>query len=193
MNKIDKYIQRFADESTHSKTTERRYYYVNNHSLRVSEHIALGANGTEWSIVIDSSNPDRYILYDPRSYHLSAMDYEETKTFVKGWVMMSKTSCKKSKYINDDTGIMGTIQSLVDKISNLETKRKTLNDIIDLTKLTKAQISHIQDMILDNKIKADKIQVDLQANAALLSLSDFTRAQQCTIKSFIKQNAQQTQ
>lgn len=192
MNKIDKYILRFADESMHSKTTESRYYYVNSHSLRVSDHISISSNGTEWSIVLDSSNPDNYILYDPRTFHLSVMDYEEAKTFVKGWALMSRTSCRKTKYVNDDANVVGAIKSLLDKISNNEAKRKNLNDVIDLTKLTKVQIKQVQEMILENKIKAEKIQDDLQDNPALLSLSDFTKAQQSAIKSFIKQNTTQS-
>lgn len=188
MNKIDKYILRFADENMHSKTTESRYYYVNSHSLRVSDHISLSTNGTEWSIVIDSSNPDNYILYDPKTYHLSVMDYEKAKTFVKGWVLMSRTSCRKTKCVNDDANVVVAIRSLLDKLSNNEAKRKALNDVIDLTKLTKTQIKQVHEMILENTIKAGKIEDDLQKNPALLSLSDFTRAQQCTIRTFIKQN-----
>lgn len=189
MNRIDRYILRFTKDVDHSNTTESRYYNVNNHTLRVSDHIILSRKTAEWSIVTDSINPDKYILYDPETYHLSVMDYEEAKTFVKGWVMMSKTACRKTKANNDSLDIVSSVMSLVDRINNKERKASSLNDIIDLTKLTMPQLKQVQKMILDNELNARKIRDTINETPSILSLDSFTKGQQKTIRGFITQNS----
>ena len=193
MDRIDKYILRFTDKVEQSKSTESRYYNVNNHILRISDHIALSAKSAEWTIVFDSSNPDNYVLYDPETYHLSVMDYEEAKTFVKSWVLMSKTACKKGKTINDSVGLTGMIFSLIEKLNCQESKKKSLNDLIDLTKLTKSQIEQVQKMILDNNIIINNVQDQIHENPRVLQMSDFSKKQQNIIKSFIGQAQRQSE
>lgn len=191
MDRIDKYILRFTDKVDHSKTTNSRYYDVNKHVLRVSDHIALSAKCAEWSIILDSANPKNYILYSPKTYHLSVLSYDEAKAFVKTWVLMSKTACNRTASINDSDTLMHLIKSLFDKIQAKEQKADSINKVIDLTKLTQTQIKKVQTMILDNMLSFNNIKDTLAKEPDLesISLSSFTKSQQSAIMQFLKQNA----
>lgn len=61
MNKIDKYLRRFAYKIETSETKESRYYTIGDLIVRVSNHIGKNSSGNI-SIIIDRNN---YILYVP--------------------------------------------------------------------------------------------------------------------------------
>ncbi len=83
MNKIDKYLRRFAYKIETSKTKESRYYTIGDLIVRVSNHIGKNSSGNI-SIIIDRNN---YILYVPSTNKVSLISYEECKTLIRGIVL----------------------------------------------------------------------------------------------------------
>ena len=77
MHKLDKYCRRFADDVIESDRS--RYYKINNHVLRISDHIGMNSSGL-FSIVIKGN---QYILHHPNSGSVEILDYNEVKAFVK--------------------------------------------------------------------------------------------------------------
>lgn len=83
MNKIDKYLRRFAYKIETSETKESRYYTIGDLIVRVSNHIGKNSSGNI-SIIIDRNN---YILYVPSTNKVSLISYEECKTLIRGIVL----------------------------------------------------------------------------------------------------------
>lgn len=79
MNKIDKYLRRFAYKIETSETKESRYYTIGDLIVRVSNHIGKNSSGNI-SIIIDRNN---YILYVPSTNKVSLISYEECKTLIR--------------------------------------------------------------------------------------------------------------
>lgn len=83
MNKIDKYLRRFAYKIETSETKESRYYTIGDLIVRVSNHIGKNSS-RNISIIIDRNN---YILYVPSTNKVSLISYEECKTLIRGIVL----------------------------------------------------------------------------------------------------------
>ena len=83
MNKIDKYLRRFAYKIETSETKESRYYTIGDLIVRVSNHIGKNSSGNI-SIIIDRNN---YVLYVPSTNKVSLNSYEECKTLIRGIVL----------------------------------------------------------------------------------------------------------
>lgn len=73
MNKIDKYLRRFAYKIETSETKESRYYTIGDLIVRVSNHIGKNSSGNI-SIIIDRNN---YILYVPSTNKVSLVKENE--------------------------------------------------------------------------------------------------------------------
>ena len=69
MHKLDKYCRRFTNDFVESDRS--RYYNINNHILRISDHIGMSSSGL-FSIVIKGN---QYILHHPNSDNLSSSFY----------------------------------------------------------------------------------------------------------------------
>lgn len=191
LNKIDKYISKFADKVEYSQTTNSKYYYVCGHCLRVSDHGGFNSQ-YQWSIVLDQRNPDNYILMGSSATSMTVMTYEETKSFVKSWVMMSQTTPAKLK--NDKDEILSKINYKLGEIqSYIAAKPKIANDIVDLSKLTLEQLKTVQSLVLENQLRKNQIEVASEENSQIISMDEFTKGQMCMIKSFLKQNQRKTQ
>lgn len=162
LTKIDKYVSKFADKADYSSTTNSRYYYVCNHCLRISDHGSFNP-GCDWSIIFDQRNPSNYILMGGRTTSLTVLNYEEVKSFVKSWVLMSQTT--PAKMMDKDTKILSQINAKLGEIKNLiSTEPKSADDLVDTLKLTVGK-------------KSQAIEMD-----------DFTPSQRNTILSFLRQN-----
>ena len=83
MNKIDKYLRRFAYKIVTSESKQSRYYTIGELIVRVSDHIGRNSDG-DISIIIDREN---YILYVPTTNKVSLISYEECKTLIRGIVL----------------------------------------------------------------------------------------------------------
>lgn len=83
MNKIDKYLRRFAYKIETSESKQSRYYIIGDLIIRVSDHIGKNSSGNI-SIIIDREN---YILYVPSTNKVSLISYEDCKTLIKGIVL----------------------------------------------------------------------------------------------------------
>lgn len=77
MHKLDKYCRRFTDDFIES--TRSRYYKINNHVLRISDHIGMSSSGL-FSIIIKGN---QFILHHPNSGSVEILNYEGVKAFVK--------------------------------------------------------------------------------------------------------------
>ncbi len=77
MHKLDKYCRRFTDN--YVKSTRSRYYRMNGHVLRISDHISMNTNAL-FAIII---RPEGYILHHPSSGHCDIISYKEALAFVK--------------------------------------------------------------------------------------------------------------
>lgn len=80
MNKIDKYLRRFAYKIVTSESKQSRYYTIGELIVRVSDHIGRNSDGNI-SIIIDRGN---YILYVPTTNKVSLIPYEDCKALIKG-------------------------------------------------------------------------------------------------------------
>lgn len=190
LNKIDKYISKFADKVEHSQTTNSKYYYVCGNCLRVSDHGGFNPQ-YQWSIILDQRNPDNYILMGSPATSMTVMTYEETKSFVKSWVMMSQTIPAKLK--NDKDDILSRINcKLGDIQSYISAKPKIANDVVDLSKLTFKQLEMVQSLVLENQLSKNKIEVVSEENSKVISMDEFTKGQMSTIRAFLKQNQKKT-
>lgn len=83
MNKIDKYLRRFAYKIVTSESKQSRYYTIGELIVRVSDHIGRNSDG-DISIIIDREN---YILYVPTTNKVSLIPYEDCKALIKGIVL----------------------------------------------------------------------------------------------------------
>lgn len=83
MNKIDKYLRRFAYKIETSESKQSRYYTIGDLIIRVSDHIGKNSSGNI-SIIIDREN---YILYVPSTNKVSLIPYEDCKALIKGIVL----------------------------------------------------------------------------------------------------------
>lgn len=81
MHKLDKYCRRFTNNFVESNRS--RYYNINNHILRISDHIGMSSSGL-FSIVIKGN---QYILHHPNSGSVEILNYEGVKAFVKVFAM----------------------------------------------------------------------------------------------------------
>ena len=77
MHKLDKYCRRFTNDFIES--TRSRYYKINNHVLRISDHIGMSSSGL-FSIIIKGN---QFILHHPNSGSVEILNYEGVKAFVK--------------------------------------------------------------------------------------------------------------
>ena len=162
LTKIDKYISKFADKVDYSSTTNSRYYYVCNHCLRISDHGSFKP-GCDWSIIFDQRNPNNFILMGGKTASLTVLKYEEIKSFVKSWVLMSQTTPAKMK--DDNNKILEKINLNLEEIrSIISTEPKSADDLVDVSKLTIGKASQA------------------------IEMNEFTRGQRTTILSFLRQN-----
>lgn len=112
--KLDKYLTKLCDKVVVSKSTVSRYYYVKDHVLRVSDHISYNLLGTDYSIVIDPSHNDNYIIFNPATLMCTSMNYDELKQFVKSWCTLKRISVLNDGFFSRFTPAqMNTINSFI--------------------------------------------------------------------------------
>ena len=112
MNKIDKYLRRFAYKIETSETKESRYYTIGDLIVRVSNHIGKNSSGNI-SIIIDRNN---YILYVPSTNKVSLISYEECKTLIRGIVLHA------SLFLVGDSTYQKSLVKENEELSNLKQK-----------------------------------------------------------------------
>ena len=98
-----------------------------------------------------------------KSTSLTVLKYEEIKSFVKSWVLMSQTTPAKMK--DDNNKILEKINLNLEEIrSIISTEPKSADDLVDVSKLTIGKASQA------------------------IEMNEFTRGQRTTILSFLRQN-----
>lgn len=79
MDKINKYIEKFATESSVSQSGKSVYYQIGDKVLRVSDHIGKNSDGAFQIIV----RPNGYLIYHPASGTINICDYRQVQEFVR--------------------------------------------------------------------------------------------------------------
>lgn len=155
MNKIDKYLRRFAYKVVTSESKQSRYYTIGELIVRVSDHIGKNSSGNI-SIIIDREN---YILYVPSTNKVSLIPYEDCKALIKGIVLhatlflVGEPSFQKS-LVKENQELKTQVKTLECKIRALEkiSKCDCTDDIsIDTIKvilngLTKGQKKRVKEL-----------------------------------------------
>lgn len=151
MNKIDKYLRRFAYKIETSENKQSRYYTIGNLVIRVSDHIGKNSDGNI-SIIIDREN---YILYVPSTNKVSLIPYEDCKALIKGIVLhatlflVGEPSFQRS-LVKENQELKAQIKVLEHKIRVLEKPAKddasadTIKAV--LNSLTKGQKKRVKEL-----------------------------------------------
>ena len=79
LDKVDKYIMKFADAVEFSAISVSRYYKVCGKILRVSDHIGNTSDGVYHIIV----KPNGYLIHHPNSGTVNIVTYEQVKEFIR--------------------------------------------------------------------------------------------------------------
>lgn len=152
MNKIDKYLRRFAYKIETSETKESRYYTIGDLIVRVSNHIGKNSSGNI-SIIIDRSN---YILYVPSTNKVSLISYEECKTLIKGIVLHA------SLFLTGDVSYQRNLikenEELKFQIKGLKQGMETLEKQLEKKAVSEEKATSIQEIktTLQNLTKGQK-------------------------------------
>lgn len=152
MNKIDKYLRRFAYKIETSDTKESRYYTIGDLIVRVSNHIGKNSSGNI-SIIIDRSN---YILYVPSTNKVSLISYEECKTLIKGIVLHA------SLFLTGDVSYQRNLikenEELKFQIKGLKQGMETLEKQLEKKAVSEEKATSIQEIktTLQNLTKGQK-------------------------------------
>lgn len=156
MNKIDKYLRRFAYKIETSENKQSRYYTIGDLIIRVSDHIGKNSSGNI-SIIIDREN---YILYVPSTNKVSLIPYEDCKALIKGIVLHASLflvgdSTYQKKLIKENEELKLQIKDLNQRVQGLSKEslsgKKTINEVTyvekirsTLNSLTKGQKKRIK-------------------------------------------------
>lgn len=152
MNKIDKYLRRFAYKIETSETKESRYYTIGDLIVRVSNHIGKNSSGNI-SIIIDRSN---YILYVPSTNKVSLISYEECKILIKGIVLHA------SLFLTGDVSYQRNLikenEELKFQIKGLKQRMETLEKQLEKKAVSEEKSTSIQEIktTLQNLTKGQK-------------------------------------
>lgn len=83
VDKIDKYIAKFADRVEFSATSRSRYYSMSGRIIRISDHIGNTSDGMYHIIV----KPNGYLIHHPNSGTVNIVSYEQVKEFVRVFML----------------------------------------------------------------------------------------------------------
>lgn len=131
MDKIDKYIAKFATRTEVSNSGRSRYYQVCNKIIRVSDHIGNTSDGCYHIIV----KPNGYIIHHPATGTVNIVSYEELKEFIRVFQLFPfiDTTCQVfyPRDVLNDQGILGVDVKYFSK--------EQLKNVIGLTNKVKKQ------------------------------------------------------
>lgn len=81
LDKIEKYLKRFADKIDESERS--RYFYLSSCLIRVSDHYSVNSKAVYLTIIIPNNGSSDYVLSNQQTGYLSIVKYEELKGIVK--------------------------------------------------------------------------------------------------------------
>ena len=79
LDKVDKYIMKFATDVEFSAVSKSRYYKVCGKIIRVSDHIGNTSDGVYHIIV----KPNGYLIHHPNTGTVNIVTYEQVKEFIR--------------------------------------------------------------------------------------------------------------
>lgn len=94
-DKLDRFAKRFADEVNES--TRSRYYRFGDWVIRISDHIATSSSFTMSVITPTVHSCGMYILHDKERNTVCAIAYEDLKTLIKSFRILSGNKLAPAK------------------------------------------------------------------------------------------------
>lgn len=95
MDKLDRFTKRFADEMNESARS--RYYRFGDWVIRISDHIANSSNFTMSIITPTVHSCGMYILHNKEQNTVCAIAYEDLKTLIKSFRILSGNKLSPAK------------------------------------------------------------------------------------------------
>lgn len=137
LDKIDRYIAKFADSVVFSSISVSRYYSFGKAILRVSDHIGNNSDGIFHIIV----KPNGYIIHHPNSGTVNFVSYEQAKEFVRVFMLFPRP-------IGPFASISNISEPLVEDEERLE-KAERNNYILGIHKkhLSEGQLSAVNSIV----------------------------------------------
>ena len=138
MDKLDRFAKRFADEM--NKSARSRYYRFGDWIIRISDHIATSSSFTMSIITPTVHSCGMYILHNKGQNTVCAIEYEDLKTLIKSFRILSGNKLTPAK-LKKEQGLFEkerikkyqkkiseqkkVIRSLTDKLKNSKKSKKT--------------------------------------------------------------------
>ena len=159
MHKVHKYIRKFTDSITESKSSESCYYQIGNLKIRVSGHVKPAVT-SHLNILI--SNNDMYVLVHPHNGKIIVYNYEELKGFIKTLYLHHELFFKAGD-LDYQQKLEAKIVNLQNHITNLETKLSVLKiqaiTSIPNTKVVIAPETYFKRNINPSRSDDDKVRI----------------------------------
>lgn len=95
MDKLDRFAKRFADEMNESARS--RYYRFGDWVIRISDHIATSSSFTMSIITPTVYSCGMYILHNKEQNTVCAIAYEDLKTLIKSFRILSGNKLSPAK------------------------------------------------------------------------------------------------
>ena len=131
MDKLDRFICKYADEHTESERS--RYYRFGDWIIRISDHIALSSNFTISIITPTIHTCNMYVIHT-KDAKARAIDYEDLKILIKSFRILAGTKMTPSKLKRELKTQQNVVKKYQKKIRNQKQQIKDLT-----TKLQKAK------------------------------------------------------
>lgn len=138
MDKLDRFAKRFADEMNESARS--RYYRFGDWIIRISDHIATSSSFTMSIITPTVHSCGMYILHNKEQQTVCAIAYEDLKTLIKSFRILSGNKLSPAKLKREQIQFekvriekyqkkireqKRVIHSLMDKLANQKKSKKT--------------------------------------------------------------------
>ena len=132
IDKIDKYIKRYASEYSYS--SKSRYYTVNSDIIRVSDHVGRNSEAS-LSIIITKNND--YILYNHNNGELANISYNDLKKMIRTIGSYGSFIVKEeqNKILNNLRGELKTANENINILKNEASKNKKSNSFLNSFRL----------------------------------------------------------
>lgn len=137
MDKLDRFAKRFADEMNESARS--RYYRFGDWVIRISDHIATSSSFTMSIITPTVHSCGMYILHNKEQQTVCAIAYEDLKTLIRSFRILSGNKLSPAKLKRDQVQFekerirkyqkkiseqKRVIRSLMDKLGHGQKKSK---------------------------------------------------------------------
>lgn len=137
MDKLDRFAKRFADEM--NKSARSRYYRFGDWVIRISDHIATSSSFTMSIITPTVHSCGMYILHNKEQNTVCAIAYEDLKTLIKSFRILSGNKLSPAKLRKEQIQLERERKKQLKKYQKkISEQKRTIHDLTNkLTKLSK--------------------------------------------------------